>query len=309
MLASPPFTARAARGFFSVGSALLLACSGVEAVGAGAAARDARPLHAASGGGCAFDTECHGANQFCDVAICRTRSCSLSDAFGSLTRVPPEARPSELPPGMRLKNDGRPIMSHDGLRQYFRYDQGGYLGDTDGDIWVAERTAQEETFGAPVNLTVLNWTGTEFPVAVSADGCTLFVASNREHGAGSTKEYELYQARRQPVPQNVTIAINVTGSWTGRVGAPFDCTAGNGGTCSAAQAFGVRPRVWATEKARWSGVCGPNGSNPSSDGLVPFVLEGTCNVSFPAGSGETCLADVDCTGGLACRFGRCSAQG
>jgi RHS repeat-associated protein len=198
--------------------------------------------------------------------------------------------------------DAQPVLSRDALGLYFRSNRSSPVNDTDGDIWFAQRSSQTQPFGAPVDLTTLNWTGTDFPVALSADGCTLYLSSNREHGASNTNSYELYRAQRQSVPNQVTIQLNVTGAGTGSVGAPFNCAIGNTGTCIVQQTFGNQPIIYASRQARWSGLCSPHGPNPSTDGIIDFAVDGVCNVSFP------CTSDSDCQGEQ-CVGGYCERSG
>jgi hypothetical protein len=201
--------------------------------------------------------------------------------------------------------DMRPVLSRDKLRLYFGSRRAGFMNDTDGDIWLAVRADTGHNFNAPTNLTSLNWTGAEFPVGLSADGCSLYLASNREHGAGGVDSYEIYRAQRQPTPSMVTITLNVTGGAGHSVGTPFNCNVGNTGTCSVQQPFGSDPIVLGNAQSRWTGLCSPNGPQPSTDGIVNFSVSGVCNVSFPAAAGETCVENADCTGGLYCVGGVC----
>ena len=179
-------------------------------------------------------------------------------------------------------DDTHPVLGSDGLRLYFRSGRpGGYNSDGDGDLWMAERASTAASFGTPVNLTSLNSTGVEFPVTLSADGCSLYFASNREHGAGGVDTLELYQAKRQPAPNQVTVQLNVTGGAGDNVGSPYACAAGNTGTCAATRTFGSELIVYGNRQANWSGACRPNGPNPSTDGVVLFTVDGVCNVAFP----------------------------
>lgn len=176
--------------------------------------------------------------------------------------------------------EGRPLVSDDQLRMYFMSKRPGVQNDTDGDLFITERTSTSVNFGIPGNLTVLNTTGIDFPVALSADGCDLYYATNLETGSGSVQDFRLYKARRQLVPNQVTVTINVVGS--GSVGTPFNCTA-SGGTCTVTRTFGQGVMILASSPATWSGPCEPNGARLSSDGIVPFTLDGTCTIDFGDG--------------------------
>jgi hypothetical protein len=173
--------------------------------------------------------------------------------------------------------DTRPVVTRDGLSLYFHSQRLGVGNDTDGDIWLAPWNPATNDFGTPENVSLLNTSGIDFPVSLSADGCSLYLASNRELGLGSTQAFRLYQAQRQASPSQVTVTMNVVGG--GSVGAPFNCSA-NGGTCTAQGTFGDSLIVWASSSATWSGNCGPNGTGLSTDGIVPFTLNSTCTVTF-----------------------------
>lgn len=180
--------------------------------------------------------------------------------------------------------DSRPVLTRDELTLYLSSRRPGTNGDTDGDIWVATKNPSSNAFAAPVNATTLNTTGRDFPVSLSPDGCTLYLASNRETGLSDTPRYRVYQAKRQATPSQVTVSVLVIGS--GSVGAPFSCTA-NGGTCSVTLPFGSSTVVWADRQATWAGACGPknlgvaNFQTLSTDAIFPFALGGVCTVTFP----------------------------
>ena len=97
------------------------------------------------------------------------------------TRVPSVLGPSGLhSPAEEL----RPVLSPDGLTLYFGSTRFGIGNDSQGDVWMARRTPTNPSFELPVNLWGLNSTGTDLPVTVSADGCTLYFLSNEETGLG-----------------------------------------------------------------------------------------------------------------------------
>jgi hypothetical protein len=178
--------------------------------------------------------------------------------------------------------DSRPVVSRDNLTIFFKSQQPGIGGDTDGDIWLSQRASTSVNFPSPTNLSALNSWGCDFPVALSADGCSLYLASNREHGGSSTQVFELYQARRQATPDSVIVTMNVTGNGSGSVLTPYSCAIGNVGTCSASQPFGSMITVNASRQAYWSGTCMAAGTGSlSTDAHVAFNLGGTCNVTFP----------------------------
>ena len=178
--------------------------------------------------------------------------------------------------------DYRPVLTADGLTIYFASSRTGIGGDTAGDILMATRPNTTANFGAPVNLWGLNTSGTEFPVNVSADGCTLYFASNDATGQ---QHFRLYQAKRgASAGAQVTTTINLVGNNGSVATAPFNCSTsstGNVGTCAAVGVAGTPMMVWANRHASWSGACVRNGANPSTDAVLVFANNGVCTVTFP----------------------------
>ena len=108
--------------------------------------------------------------------------------------------------------DRKPVLSRDGLRLYFKgrrlaVSHPNVNSDGDGDIYLAERTSTSASFGTPTLISILNSTGIDFPTAISADGCSLFVGSNRHTGNSDQEVFRIYEARRGTPPQNVTITM------------------------------------------------------------------------------------------------------
>lgn len=93
---------------------------------------------------------------------------------------------SELSSG---RNEGRVVLSSDGLTAYFSSDRDGGRGAA--DLWTAPRQNTDQSFSEVVNLWPLNTDGNEQDVALSSDETELFFASNRR-GAAS----ELWRASR-----------------------------------------------------------------------------------------------------------------
>jgi hypothetical protein len=176
--------------------------------------------------------------------------------------------------------DSHPVSSPDGLRIYFRSKRVGPDGDSDGSIYMAERSSTTASFGTPTFLTVLNTSGNEFPVALSPDECSLFIGSNRHTGMGGVDVMRLYEVKRATPPSQVTMTMTVTGNGTGSVGAPFNCSMGQ--TCSVTQPYGTQLVVWASRSTNWIGGCAANGApGLSTDGVVSFTIEPSCTVNFP----------------------------
>ena len=204
----------------------------------------------------------------------------------------------------------RPVVSPDGLTIYFSSRRNGIGNDTSGDIFMARRTSTGAAFLPSVNLSSMNTTGVDFPVTVSANGCTLYFASNEETGLGGSTAYRLYQATRgASTPSQVTLRLNILGQGSVTT-APFNCGPGNTGTCSASAPPDSTTLLWATSQAQWTGSCTGNGSHPSTDGVVVFSQNAVCTIKFPGaplvGAGGLCSLSMDCQSGLTCVNNTCS---
>jgi hypothetical protein len=128
-------------------------------------------------------------------------------------------------------------------------------GDTDGDIWTATRASLSDPFGTPTRLDILNRSGRDFPVAISPDNCTLYIASNQDTGLGSTDHYRLYKAKRMVSTQpNVTLTVQIHG--TGSVTtSPFNCSNTGASSCTGY-------------------------TSPDSNGLAIWAEGGTCRITI-----------------------------
>jgi hypothetical protein len=79
--------------------------------------------------------------------------------------------------------DFGPALSKDGLSLYFTSNRSGGFGGF--DIWVSQRQAVDDAWGAPVNLAAtINSVSNDFVPAFSRDGHWMFFASNRPGGFG-----------------------------------------------------------------------------------------------------------------------------
>lgn len=195
----------------------------------------------------------------------------------------------QLPTGTSAVNhpnvdDYRPVLTSDGLVLYFASKRSGIGGDTDGDIWMATRATINDSFGTPTRIDILNRSGRDFPVAVSSDKCTLYLASNQDTGLGSTDHYRLYKAERmQSTPSTVTLTLQIHG--TGSVTtSPFNCSHtgpgfGGTGTCTANLAPGTVQQIDASGPSTWSGSC-TGFVSPDSNGLGIWADGGTCYITI-----------------------------
>ena len=79
-------------------------------------------------------------------------------------------------------NDSAPVLAGDGLTLYWGSDRPGGLGDV--DVWQAQRTSTTATFGKLAPVTPVNTAGFDAPSDVSADGCRLYLTSQRNGRTG-----------------------------------------------------------------------------------------------------------------------------
>jgi hypothetical protein len=205
----------------------------------------------------------------------------------------------------------RPILSPDGLTLYFASKRHGIGNDTQGDVWMARRPSTSAAFLQPVNLWGMNSTGTEFPVTITANGCTLYFASNEETGLGASTNLRLYQATRgTSIPAQVTLRLNILGQGSVTQGG-FNCGPGNTGTCSVSAPPDTTMILMASGPAQWTGSCTGNGGTPSTDGVVVFSQNAVCTIKFPdaplVGPGGLCSLPMDCQNGLRCVNNTCGS--
>lgn len=101
------------------------------------------------------------------------------------------------PPVNSPSVEATPSISADGLLLFFQSNRtGGYGGQV--DIWVVRRKTTDDPWSQPVNLgPVINTWGFDGTPSISADGSTLYFASNRPGGHG---DEDLWQVSITPVP-------------------------------------------------------------------------------------------------------------
>ena len=75
------------------------------------------------------------------------------------------------------ENEGRAVLSADGLSAFFSSDRSGGRGGP--DLWMAIRTQRQQPFVVLLNLASLNSGESDQDVALSSDGTELFFASSR----------------------------------------------------------------------------------------------------------------------------------
>lgn len=114
--------------------------------------------------------------------------------------------------------EGCPILSQDGLQLYFASNRPGGLGGL--DIWVAERSAPDAAFGAPVNLGApINSPENDFCPSPLRDAQGFMFVSNRLGGCGGTDIYVTSQHPQQgwAAPENLGCEVNSAADEAGPV--------------------------------------------------------------------------------------------
>lgn len=81
--------------------------------------------------------------------------------------------------------DGWPYLTDDELTIYFSSDAAGSI-----DLWTATRANKTDPFGPAVLVEVVNSPATEYDAEISADGTTLWFASDRNGN------FDIYVATR-----------------------------------------------------------------------------------------------------------------
>jgi Tol biopolymer transport system component len=115
----------------------------------------------------------------------------LPEGFGNRRPVPELNSP---------QGEQRPSIRFDGLEIFFFSNRPG-LGGT--DLWVATRESVDEPWNTPQNLgPVINSTFGEFNPYISADGLTLYFASNRPAGHPDCGLNDLYMTTRTKLKGN-----------------------------------------------------------------------------------------------------------
>jgi hypothetical protein len=87
-----------------------------------------------------------------------------------------------------------PVISADGLTIFVSAAMPTTSGPS--DIYVAHRSTTSDGFGGLAPVTELNSPGIDFVDWVSADGCTIYLGSNRANPDGGSIVYHIYVATR-----------------------------------------------------------------------------------------------------------------
>jgi len=102
--------------------------------------------------------------------------------------------------------DGYPSISADGLTLYFSaYNRSGGRGLN--DIWMTARATTDDPWEKAVNIgSPVNSSGQEFTQCISADGLSLYFASNRSGGSG---EMDLWLTTRATIADDWSTPMNL----------------------------------------------------------------------------------------------------
>jgi len=122
------------------------------------------------------------------------------------TTSAPWEEPANLGPTINSSsNDAGPDISANGLTLFFHSDRTG--GSGGADLWVSTRNRTDDDWGEPVNLgPTVNSSQWEFSPSLSADGLSLFFASNRSGGPGG---YDLWVTTRATTQDDWGSPVNL----------------------------------------------------------------------------------------------------
>jgi len=113
----------------------------------------------------------------------------------------PWSKPVNLGPPVNSPSvEATPSISADGLLLFFQSNRPGGYGGPAVDIWVARRKTTDDPWSQPLNLgPVINTFGFDGCPSISADGSTLYFASDRPGGHGGE---DLWQVSITPMPDD-----------------------------------------------------------------------------------------------------------
>lgn len=184
--------------------------------------------------------------------------------------------------------DDDPSLTGDLLQIFFNSDRNGGAGG--GDIWTAQRADAAAQWGIPEPVTELNSTGTETTPDVSADGFTIYFASDRPTTGKLNGNRNLYVATRPELDaawSDPVLVEELSSQFSEAAGSLalggtmiFFCTnrAGNSDDVYYSQL----EDVWTTP------LPAPGVSEPSRGECEPHVSEDALSIyfSFPSPSGD-----------------------
>jgi hypothetical protein len=92
--------------------------------------------------------------------------------------------------------DTAPVVTPDGLTIFFSSNRADVRASGGNDIWTARRSTSSDGFGAPRIVAELNTPSSDAVTWVSADGCTVYIQSDRDTPTDVPTAYDLYEASR-----------------------------------------------------------------------------------------------------------------
>jgi len=144
--------------------------------------QDVRMGSLSTGGGLLYFGQCYRDDGVGDCDICSGRLSSDGLAIDDVTVLPA--------PVNNVEWDHHPALSPDGSMLVFASERFGGHGRS--DLWMSRREGR--TWSAPVNLgPLINTSGNEMTPSFSADGQTLYFASDNREGYGG---FDLYASRK-----------------------------------------------------------------------------------------------------------------
>lgn len=119
-----------------------------------------------------------------DAAVPDGASDAAADADGACTDDAPFSRVARLDALAGPTREGHPRLLPDERTIYFQRAKTNDPAALDFDLWVATRGSRQDPFGAPLLVTELETARDEAAPATTADGLTLYFASNRDGDGG-----------------------------------------------------------------------------------------------------------------------------
>jgi Tol biopolymer transport system component len=225
--------------------------------------------------------------------------------------------PQNLGPNINSSSiDAGTSISADGCTLYFSSNRPGGRGGW--DLWVATRLTTDADWGPPENLgPTVNTPSDDGPGCISADGLSLYFASNRPGGFGS---YDTWVTTRATKGGEWGIPVNLGPTVNSTTGDDHPSISADGlSLCFVSNRAGGSGSqdLWVTTRATLSDLWGPpvnlgptvNSSNYeewpsiSADGLLLFFYSGPASKSGPDDIWVTRRATVSNPWGLPVNLG------
>jgi hypothetical protein len=98
--------------------------------------------------------------------------------------------PQSVPELNTAEIEGHPMLTADGLTIYWTSTRADGGAQGEGDIWTATRSSTSALFGTPTPVRELNSNRNDSPTWISADGCRIYLATDRIGGPGASDIWE-----------------------------------------------------------------------------------------------------------------------